>query len=369
MKDAEKINETLMWLNKYAECFNNDCDWMPLAIKFLSEHPNDSTYIAWFIVKLERLASYLLVTNKGISDRFARYKKVLVEMDAKSDSLSNPLKNIELTENEKKLFMDALDGDIYNTTVPRRKYILQRLDSFVSIGGATYNPKIVTIEHVLPQHPAVSSDWLKLWPNEQEREYWVHRVANLVLLTRSINSSASNLEFEEKKNKYFNTSKGATTFALTIQVLGEKTWTPEVVKSRQGKLLAAFAKGWDLKPHSGTVSTTGGTEYLLSGRNGANASGYPVAGTNKFVVKKGSRIAHSVTGGIPETYKREREKLIKDGVIVNDEFVEDYTFSSPSTAGGIVLGRSCSGPSEWTTLEGRSLDPGSHEAQQPQDEE
>lgn len=367
--DDDKINETLMWLNKYAECFHNDCDWMPLAIKFLSEHPNDSAYIAWFIVKLERLASYLLVTNQGINRRFARYKKVLVEMDAKSDSLSNPLKTIELTEDEKKLFMDALNGDIYNTTPPRRKYILQRLDSFVSSGGATYNQKIVTIEHVLPQHPAVSSDWLKDWLDEQERKYWVHRVANLVLLTRSINSSASNFEFEAKKDKYFKTKSGTSPFALTTQVLSEKTWTPEVVKSRQGKLLAEFEKGWDLKLHSGTVSTTGSTEYFLSGRKGANASGYPVAGTNKFVVKKGSRIASDVTNGIPETYKRERDKLISDGVIMENLFVKDYIFNNSSSAGGVVLGRSCSGQREWTTLEGRRLDPGSHEAQQPQDEE
>ena len=38
--------------------------------------------------------------------------------------------------------------------------------------------------------------------SEEERDKWVHRISNLVPLTRRINSSAQNFDFQEKKNKY-----------------------------------------------------------------------------------------------------------------------------------------------------------------------
>lgn len=96
-------------------------------------------------------------------------------------------------------------------TAQRRNYIIQRLDSFMSDGGASYNQKLFTIEHVLPQHPPVHGSWLELWPDEQERKYWLNRVANLVPLTRQRNSAAQNYGFATKKEKYFQ-SKGGTEF-------------------------------------------------------------------------------------------------------------------------------------------------------------
>jgi hypothetical protein len=36
-------------------------------------------------------------------------------------------------------------------------------------------------------------------------------------------------------------------------------------------------------------------------------------------------------------------------------FEQDYLFSSPSTAAGVVLGRSANGRTEWKTKEGKTL--------------
>lgn len=195
---ADEVNGLLFWLNK-----TNNSDWMPPAIKFLAEHPNDSEYVLWFIRKLERLASYLLVTAQDVNHRVDRYKWLLVEMEGRPDStLTSPLRNIELTDWEKEHFRQTLDGEIYTMTAQRRNYIIQRLDSFMSDGGASYNQKLFTIEHVLPQHPPVHGSWPELWPDEQERMYWLNRIANLVPLTRQRNSAAQNYGFTTKKEKY-----------------------------------------------------------------------------------------------------------------------------------------------------------------------
>lgn len=261
-QNAEEINELLLWLNK-----TNNHDWMPPAIKFLTDHKNDSVYILWFIRKLERLASYLLVTAKDVNQRMERYKWILVEMESRPDNnLTAPLENIELTDWEKQQFIDALNGEIYSMTAKRRNYIIQRLDSFLSDGGATYNTKLFTIEHVLPQHPSADSEWMKLWPDTQTQRFWLNKIANLVPLTRQRNSAAQNYDFNTKKIKYFQSKNGTSSYTLTTQVINIAAWTPEVVEARQKDLEEIFISKWDLK-----ISKENSSEnpiYKLAGRGG-----------------------------------------------------------------------------------------------------
>lgn len=305
-QNAEEINELLLWLNK-----TNNHDWMPPAIKFLTDHKNDSVYILWFIRKLERLASYLLVTAKDVNQRMERYKWILVEMESRPDNnLTAPLENIELTDWEKQQFIDALNGEIYSMTAKRRNYIIQRLDSFLSDGGAT-----------------------------------------LVPLTRQRNSAAQNYDFNTKKIKYFQSKNGTSSYTLTTQVINIAAWTPEVVEARQKDLEEIFISKWDLK-----ISKENSSEnpiYKLAGRGG-NASGYSLDGDN-FVVMKGSHIAPDITDGLQTGYLILRNQLIADGMIVDGTFKEDYTFTSVSAAAVVILGRSANGRTEWTKLDGRTF--------------
>lgn len=346
-QNAEEINELLLWLNK-----TNNHDWMPPAIKFLTDHKNDSVYILWFIRKLERLASYLLVTAKNVNQRMERYKWILVEMESRPDNnLTAPLENIELTDWEKQQFIDALNGEIYSMTAKRRNYIIQRLDSFLSDGGATYNTKLFTIEHVLPQHPSGDSEWMKLWPDTQTQRFWLNKIANLVPLTRQRNSVAQNYDFNTKKIKYFQSKNGTSSYTLTTQVINIAAWTPEVVEARQKDLEEIFISKWDLK-----ISKENSSEnpiYKLAGRGG-NASGYSLDGDN-FVVMKGSHIAPDITDGLQTGYLILRNQLIADGMIVDGTFKEDYTFTSASAAAVVILGRSANGRTEWTKLDGRTF--------------
>ena len=343
-RNAEEINDLLYWLNK---C--NNYDWMPPAILFMTMHPDDSDYLLWFIRKLERLSSYLLVTAQDVNHRMARYKFVLAELKERpNSSLTDPVQNIELTEWEKEEFLKTLNGEIYTMPAARRNYIIQRLDSFVSDGGATYNAKIFTIEHVLPQNPSAGSEWFDLWPDAKDRLYWLNRIANLVPLTRQRNSAAQNYNFKTKKEKYFLSKSGTSSYQLTTQVLNSDTWTPDVVKRRQKDMMDVFAQKWDLEKDP---ERRGRENYMLSGRGG-NATGYPLDSDN-FTVYAGSRISKDVTDGYPLNYAILRDSLIADGIIVDGVFTNDHTFTSSSSAASVVLGRSANGRKEWTLLDGR----------------
>lgn len=241
---SEEINEYLYWLNKI-----DNSDWMPVAIKFFAEYGNEPEYILWFIQQLERLASFLHITAQGINARIDRYKSILEEMDAQpKHTFDRKLESIQLSNTEKEQFLMALDGEIYKMTGKRRNYVLLRLDSFVSCGGkkSDYSPNVLTIEHILPQKVDDGSEWGSLWPDIDERAFWLNRIANLVPLTRRHNSEAQNFDFDRKKNTYFKGRNGTTSYPLTTQVIDVIQWSPETVQARQEKLIATFRDAWDL---------------------------------------------------------------------------------------------------------------------------
>ncbi|NCC37112.1 MAG: HNH endonuclease, partial [Chloroflexia bacterium] len=119
---------------------------------------------------------------------------------------------------------------------------------FLADGAATYDPAVLTIEHVLPQTVADGSDWAISWPDEAKRASWLHRLANLVPLTQRRNSQAQNYDFDKKKNAYFGGRQGVSSYILTTQVLSTPVWTPSVVGQRQKDLLEVLSSKWDLKP-------------------------------------------------------------------------------------------------------------------------
>ena len=186
-----------------------------------------------------------MILKVHITKRIKRYADIIkvIESNGNLYAFDSPLQlNIE----EQQKICVRLDGDIYNTYKARnvRLYILLRIDSAISDGNPNYNSyKKITIEHILPQNPKPDSQWFN-WFSPEEKEKYLHRLSNLVLLSRQKNSSASNYNFQRKKEKYFNNP--VSTFALTVQVLKEQEWTPEIVEARQKYLLEELKRVWQL---------------------------------------------------------------------------------------------------------------------------
>jgi len=76
----------------------------------------------------------------------------------------------------------------------------------------------------------------------------------LVLLTRRINSAASNWDFKTKKEKYFQSKAGATTFALTLRVLQKEKWTLTELEQNQKELLQKLQDVWQLTASTPTAA-------------------------------------------------------------------------------------------------------------------
>lgn len=99
-------------------------------------------------------------------------------------------------------------------------------------------------------------------------------------------------------------------------------------------------------------------EVLYLNGRGITAEGDLV--DDGFVVFKGSLAKKSTTPSCHEYLITIRQKLVADSIIVekngNYEFQKDHIFSSPSTAGGVILGRATNGWTKWRNADGDTLD-------------
>lgn len=100
-------------------------------------------------------------------------------------------------------------------------------------------------------------------------------------------------------------------------------------------------------------------ELTCKGR-GVSAAGFDTP--QGFVVRAGSEAAGDEAPSLAENFRSvpvRRAELRQNGVLVQDgghlKFSEDYTFSSPSFAAAVVLGRNANGREEWKNAQGKTL--------------
>ena len=97
-------------------------------------------------------------------------------------------------------------------------------------------------------------------------------------------------------------------------------------------------------------------ELYLRGR-GADATGREVA--DGFIVLKGSRARAREVDSIHNYMRSTRKQLKERGVLVADGehlvFSQDFRFTSPRTAAGVVVGGNANGRLEWKDETGRTL--------------
>jgi hypothetical protein len=248
-KHEDEINEHLSWLNRV-----DFKDWAPPALLYCKRFRKNPELIKNFLKKLERLTYFLWITRVDIFKRIEIYSGLTREIELENfDGTVEKLETLELSNRQRENFVSALDGDIYTDFLRARMALVLRLESWLRQPGGVKLQDPVSLEHVLPQTPKAGSQWLEWFPDQDEREAWTHRLANLVPLDRKKNSSAGNFDFAKKKDVYFKGSGTASPFVLTQEVRAETEWTPALLAKRQEQLLGLFKKHWDLKVRTVTI--------------------------------------------------------------------------------------------------------------------
>ena len=242
-KLKKEVDIYLRWLNRLD--FN---DWVPPAIRFLIENKNNAQSVCEFFRKMEILAYGMMLTKSTVNERIERFSRITQFIDDQKDLTHEDDSPLNMTlEERKEVYAILKEAPIYDyLSAKNRTTLLLRLNSlFDSTGETLHDHKTISVEHVLPQKPKAKSQWLT-WFNNKQRENVLHKLGNLALLTKRKNSQASNYDFDTKKEKYFSSQGGISTFALTVQILQCDEWTFSVFESRHADLVSRLASHWEL---------------------------------------------------------------------------------------------------------------------------
>lgn len=209
--------------------------------------------LAWYRkFKAERLLDLIdLIDNKFSADwivqltptqRISNMNDVLKAIDV-AHSPDDVLTSKVFDFDSKQLII-LLDGAIYGRRFA--KYVLLRLEYLLASHAAPLNlPDEISVEHILPQTPSQTSQWVEDFTEEQ-RETWLHRLGNLVLLSRRKNSSLGNLDFADKRIRYFNDR--VESLPNSQRLLATTAFALTDLEVRHNDLLVRLAGSYGAKP-------------------------------------------------------------------------------------------------------------------------
>jgi len=207
-------------------------EWKACLLYFAEKFGRNKFYE--FCVAIEKLFLTQWVASVRKDERHEAYAKILHIIEETKD----PLDVIgSVNFDEKSIEEAARRENVYGAGFC--KYFLLRLELLASEHDVRKEIQAKSIEHVFPQNPDEESEWAKML-SEQERAKVVNKLGNLVLLSKSRNSSASNKEFGVKKEKYL--GPRVTDYPRSVQVLGYNAWTPEVINQRTDEAAKMITK-------------------------------------------------------------------------------------------------------------------------------
>jgi len=212
-------------------------DWIP-AILFWYDKFKTADFLV-FIKKLDNKFSADWILQMTPTQRIWNMNDILkkIENSAKTgDVLSDPA----IFSYDKPGLINLLEGDIYGRRFA--KYVLLRLENlYFNHTSVLPFPDELSVEHILPQNPSAGSQWNKDF-NPTDKSKWLNKLGNLLLLSRRKNTSLSNLDFTDKRCRYF--TSNVETLPNSCRVMGLSKFKVSDVENRHKDLLAKLSASY-----------------------------------------------------------------------------------------------------------------------------
>jgi hypothetical protein len=234
---------------RYLSWVPNDA-WVAPAMAYLTRYAAAPDRIAQFLRVLERLAFALMILKKNDNERIARYGAVLqaIEQGREFSRTGSPL---TILQSDRALMLRRLRSNRFgdeNWCLP----VMKRLDAeYIPLHQPlppydAAGPARANVEHVLPKNIPKQSSWPRLFKTKTSRLGHVHRIGNLIVLSKQDNDAVRNMDFEDKCKVYFAPDR-TSPFGLKQAIQRETKWTPQVIVRRSRAMVGRLAQIWGLQ--------------------------------------------------------------------------------------------------------------------------
>jgi uncharacterized protein with ParB-like and HNH nuclease domain len=208
-------------------------DWIPPLMYYYEKF--NIQRIDEFLKKLEFKFAGDWITGVNPTPRLEAMNTILKAIEkTEVGELDTLLNNPDIFTVDLEEFQRNISGDIYKKQYA--KYLMLKIEFLMSDNTVHLSSyKNISVEHILPQNPSQDSQWVEVFTNE-ERFFWTNKLANLVLISKKKNSSLSNLDFIDKKQRYLNGRVDA--FKAAKLFLDQKDeWNTDVLEKRHSEVV------------------------------------------------------------------------------------------------------------------------------------
>ena len=213
-------------------------DWIPPVLRYFDRFESDR--ILEFLKKLDNKFSADWISGCSPTSLNTRMNKVIQVIDdakTQEEVLGADCFHIDGT-----LFMDKASDCVYGERYD--KYLLLKLDYLYNDDSHQMSFEKLSVEHVLPQNPSDKSQWVRDFDHDQ-RIFWTNRLGNLVLISRHKNSELGRLDYEKKKERYF--ERNINTRPNSLRVLRKEKWTLTELEANHNDVLKELRRHYEIE--------------------------------------------------------------------------------------------------------------------------
>jgi len=197
-------------------------EWRACLLQFAKRFGHERFYEFCLLIEKVYLAQWVRGIRKD--ERYGDYSKILAAID---NAKSAAAVLTQITYDGGAIATAAGTANLYSAGFG--KYFLLRLELIASEHDTPREFNAKSVEHVLPQNPPLTGYWATHHDLTQSNAY-VNIIGNLVLLSKSKNSSAQNFDFDVKKEKYLKSR--VSDYPRSIGVLAYGDWEKDTIAQR-----------------------------------------------------------------------------------------------------------------------------------------
>ena len=214
-------------------------DWVPVVMAYYKRFGDNQLTAFTHKVVCKNIAD--MVCGDAPSSRIEALNKIMNEVSRTSSP--SQLMVSSCFDFDKAQFLAAIQSDIYGKGYV--KALLMLLEYHYQDNSIEKSFNQISIEHILPQTPDAGSEWMSDF-TEEERKDFTHKIGNLIIIGRRKNSSLGNLDYAQKRQKYFDKNIGSFARSLHLYNKYPTRWTPLEYRQNSNQVIEDLKKIFEI---------------------------------------------------------------------------------------------------------------------------
>ena len=210
-------------------------EWIPSVLLYYQKFQDKGLLAYTKRVVCKNIADS--ICGESPSSRIDALNKIMVELDNATSPAA--LLTADCFKFDSVKFLTNIQMDVYGHFYTKPLLMLLEYEEQDNSLVNSFNQ--ISIEPILPQTPASTSKWVADFTDAQRTEM-THKVGNLCLIGRRKNTSLGNLDYLDKRKRYF--EKNINSFARTLQIYNTypTQWTPAELTANQATTVQKIRK-------------------------------------------------------------------------------------------------------------------------------